>query len=49
MVNIRQANDARTEKDCFFRGRKRRLAARLAPLLGVGFVYDTPLKNFSPF
>lgn len=49
MSDIRQANDARAEKDCFFWQEKRRLEPGQGPLLGWGFVYDTPLKNFPPF
>ena len=46
MDDIRLAND---RKGLFFLGEKRTLAVRLAPPLRVGFVYDTPLKTFSPF
>jgi hypothetical protein len=30
-------------------GNRRWGLAGYGPLLGVGFVYDTPLKNFPPF
>ena len=38
-----------TEKGLFFLGLARKMGEDLAPPLRVGFVYDTPLKNFPPF
>jgi len=37
------------EKDCFLGDSKEGGRLGVDPLLGVGFVYDTPLKNFPPF
>jgi len=49
MVNIRKTYVTTGKKDCFSYGIGDRLAATWQPPFGVGFVYDTPLKNFPPF
>ena len=49
MGDIRKTYVTDGKKDCFWLGNRRWTDDWGRPPLGVGFVYDTPLKNFPPF